>query len=111
MKDENYDNILDICTEEIVKYGDENTVNKMKLYLVRGTFQLLLGQHENAFIDFGIVIDSDCSTDDIKVNALIKRAIMNMQLEKQTECFDDFTKAVKINRDCGDIYHHRGQVF
>lgn len=33
-----------------------------------------------------------------------------MQLAKVEECFADFTKAVDIDKENADVYHHRGQV-
>ena len=43
-------------------------------------------------------------------NALIKRATLKMQLAKVEECFEDFKKAVNMDKDNADVYHHRGQV-
>ena len=82
----------------------------MEVLLLRGTFYLLLGQHENALADFSNVISSDTSSKELKVNALVKRASMHIQLENPDKSFTDFEDAIKLDPNCGDIYHHRGQV-
>lgn len=111
MKDELYDEVIDACTEEIEKYTDDNSQNKMKLMLHRATFYILVGDHKKALDDLEKVIDNyQISGDDVRVNALVKRALMRMQQEKRDECLKDFDTAVKINPNCSDIYHHRGQI-
>lgn len=35
---------------------------------------------------------------------------MQLQASNVMECYQDFTKAVSIDPDNSDIYHHRGQV-
>ncbi|XP_008556932.1 mitochondrial import receptor subunit TOM70 [Microplitis demolitor] len=109
-KDEKYDEIIDACTNKIESSGPEDTQVKLKLHLLRGTFYLLLGQHEDAIEDLNAVINSEESPKNVKVNALIKRATMNMQLENPDKCFADFKTAIEIDSECGDVYHHRGQV-
>lgn len=111
IEDENYDNILDICTEEIEKHSDKNGEYKIKFFLLRGTFQFLFGQYDKALQDFDFVIENENSNDNIRVNALIKKAIILMQLEKPEKCLQNFSMAININPDCVDIYHHRRQVF
>ena len=46
----------------------------------------------------------------IRVNALIKRGSILIQQEKQTDGLDDFAKAVRLDPDNPDVYHHRGHV-
>lgn len=82
----------------------------MKLLLLRGTFYLLLGQHDKAIEDLEAVISNEKADKSVRVNALIKRATMYMQVENPDKCFADFELAESIDVDCGDIYHHRGQV-
>lgn len=82
----------------------------MKLLLLRGTFYLLLGQHDKAIDDLEMIISNEEADKDVRVNALIKRATMYMQVENPDKSFADFDKAISINPDCGDIYHHRAQV-
>ncbi|XP_015124131.1 mitochondrial import receptor subunit TOM70 [Diachasma alloeum] len=110
-KGEKYDDIISICTAEIEK-SDIDVPDKMKLLLLRGTFYLLLGQHEKAMDDLDAVISdkNESASREVRVNALIKRATMHMQLENPSQCFKDFERALATDPDCGDIYHHRGQV-
>lgn len=110
IEDKNYDEIINICTNEIKKHGNNTTENKMKLLLLRGTFYDIFGQHEKSFEDLDTIIDNKNTSDSIQVNALIKRAIIFIKLDKLKNCFDDFSRAIEINPLSHDIYHHRGQV-
>lgn len=103
---QDYDSIVDACTEEITSNG--KYVNEA--LLLRATFYLLLGRHEDAQLDLAKVIDGDASVK-AKVNALIKRASLYTQLEKTDSCLDDFAKAAVLDPRNSDIYHHRGQVY
>lgn len=46
----------------------------------------------------------------LKVNCLIKRGSMHLQATKLQECVQDFKKAISLDPENSDIYHHRGQV-
>ena len=80
------------------------------VHLLRGTFYLLLGEHDNAFSDLDIVISNESASKQLKVNALIKRASMHVQLEYPEKSFCDFAMAIELDPNCGDIYHNRAQV-
>ncbi|XP_014224412.1 mitochondrial import receptor subunit TOM70 [Trichogramma pretiosum] len=106
-----YDDIIPLCNEELnTLAADDNSLHKMKVILLRGTFYLLMGLHEEASKDLNAVVNSDISSNDLKVNALIKRASMHVQLEDPEKSFDDFQLAENIDPNLGDIYHNRGQV-
>ncbi|XP_012266858.2 mitochondrial import receptor subunit TOM70 [Athalia rosae] len=109
MREEKYDDVISFCSEEIDRpeFVPESC---MEVYLLRATFHLLLGRHTNAITDLQKIIESENSSREVKTNALIKRASMYMQLEDPDKCFLDFEKATEIYPECGDIYHHRGQV-
>lgn len=110
IKEQKYDDIIPICTEEI-NSSDPNTLpHKMKVLLLRATFYMLLGQHDASIEDFGILINDESISKDIKVNALIKRATLFMQLENPDKSFCDFEAAARLDPECGDVYHHRGHV-
>ncbi|KAJ0175576.1 hypothetical protein K1T71_008735 [Dendrolimus kikuchii] len=106
LESQNYDVIVDTCTEEL----DINGKYKNEALLLRATFYLLLGRHEEAQIDLGKVINSDAPTK-VKVNALIKRASLYTQLENTERCLEDFANAAQLDPNNSDIYHHRGQVY
>lgn len=111
MEKQEYDEIIPLCTEELNKLEpDDNSIHKMKVLLLRGTFYLLLGLHDNALADLNAVITSDIASKELKVNALIKRASMYIQLESPEKSFTDFDNAKNLDPECGDIYHNRGQV-
>ncbi|CAG9135253.1 unnamed protein product [Plutella xylostella] len=103
---QDYDSVVDACTEEIKADGKY----KNEALLLRATFYLLLGRHDDAQADLAKVIDSDASTK-VKVNALIKRASLFTQLENTERCLEDFARAAELDPPNSDIYHHRGQVY
>lgn len=103
---QDYESVVDACTEELESDGRF----KYEALLLRATFYLLLGRHEDAQIDLAKVIDSDISVK-VKVNALIKRASLYTQLENTERCLEDFAYASKLDPNNSDIYHHRGQVY
>lgn len=106
LESQNYDIIVDACTEEL----DSDGKYKNEALLLRATFYLLLGRHEEAQIDLGKVINSEAPTK-VKVNALIKRASLYTQLENTERCLEDFAHAAQLDPNNSDIYHHRGQVY
>ncbi|CAK1540524.1 unnamed protein product [Leptosia nina] len=106
LDNQDYDAIVDACTEELESEGKY----KFEALLLRATFYLLLGRHEEAQDDLGKVIESDASTK-VKVNALIKRASLYTQLENTEKCLEDFANAAQLDSSNSDIYHHRGQVY
>ncbi|KAG7306234.1 hypothetical protein JYU34_008837 [Plutella xylostella] len=103
---QDYDSVVDACTEEIKADGKY----KNEALLLRATFYLLLGRHDDAQADLAKVIHSDASTK-VKVNALIKRASLFTQLENTERCLEDFARAAELDHPNSDIYHHRGQVY
>ena len=110
VKEQKYDDVIPICTEEINNSEPDTLPHKMKVLLLRATFYLLLGQHDASIQDFGTIIDNDSVPEAIKVNALIKRATLFMQLENPDKSFCDFETAAELDPECGDVYHHRGHV-
>lgn len=106
LDNQDYDAIVDACTEELTVNGKY----KYEALLLRATFNLLLGRHDEAQADLAKVIDSDAPIK-VKVNALIKRASLFTQLENTERCLEDFARAVKLDPANSDIYHHRGQVY
>lgn len=106
LESQDYDTIVDACTEELNSDGNY----KFEAQLLRATFYLLLGRHDEAQADLGKVIDSDAAVK-VRVNALIKRASLFTQLENTERCLEDFAAAAKLDPNNSDIYHHRGQVY
>lgn len=110
VKEQEYDDVIPLCTEVINSSEPDILPHKMKVVLLRATFYLLLGQHDAALEDFGTIINNSTVSKDIKVHALIKRAALFMQLENPDKSFCDFETAIDLDPECGDIYHHRGHV-
>ncbi|XP_031848082.1 translocase of outer membrane 70 isoform X2 [Nomia melanderi] len=108
MKEEKYDNIIQLCTEELGDSEPDAVPHGMEMFLLRATFYLLLGQYETAIKDFDTIINSDVVSKSIKVNAFVKRASSYMHLENPEKSFHDFNMAVELDPECGDIYSHKG---
>lgn len=110
MNDSKYEDVLPACNEEIESNEtDEN--RKIEARLLRGTIFLLLGSLDDAAKDFDYIIDSADALTDMKVNALIKRASLNVQNDQHQKGFEDFASAEKMDASNADVYHQRGQVY
>ena len=46
----------------------------------------------------------------LRVNALIKRASLHVQMDDPNRSFEDFERAANLDPSNSDVYHHRGQV-
>lgn len=107
--DRNFDDVIPACTEEIDSSEAESQY-KLEALLLRGTFHLLRGTHDEALEDLQAVISNEQADVKLRVSALIKRASLYMQLEKQDECIKDFDQAAELGPNISDVFHHRGQV-
>jgi len=111
LKKEKYEEVIPNCDHEITRCGAQATEAR----LLRATFYILTKQQELAMDDLTRLIDSEGTDVKLKVNALIKRASLYIQQCKDPSkdpmlSFNDFTRAVELDPDNADIYHHRGQV-
>jgi len=111
LKDEDYDSIKSMC-DNITRSVEFLTLppSKMEIVSLQALFESFLGHHDSAFENFDYILKSKDSSEDVKINALIKRATLYIQLNNTQKGYKDFEKAIKINPKCPDIYHHRGQV-
>ncbi|XP_076626379.1 translocase of outer membrane 70 [Colletes latitarsis] len=110
LKEQKYDDVIPLCTEEIDSSDPDTLPHKMQALLLRATFYLLQAQYDAAIKDLGTIINSDNVSNDIKVNALIKRGSLYMEVESPEISLSDFDLAAELNPDCGDIYSHKGRV-
>ena len=78
LADGNFDEIVPACTEQI-ESNESDEKRKIEARLLRGTVYLLLGSLADASKDLDYIVDSPDAPIDIKVNALIKRASLNVQ--------------------------------
>ncbi|CAH1796180.1 unnamed protein product, partial [Owenia fusiformis] len=101
---EEYSNIIRLCTEEYQASQNPEAL------LVKATFHLLQGQGHTAIADFDKLLEMDNLDKRIKSNALIKRGSLKLQQTKEAEAIEDFKKAVEVDPENSDIYHHRGQL-
>lgn len=109
-KDSRFSEIIPACTEEI-ESCEEDSEYKLEAILLRGTFYLLTGQYDLSLNDFNTVINNSEADAKLRSNALTKRASLHMQTEQKDLSFADFDKAIEIDSENPDVYHHRGQVY
>lgn len=108
--DSKFNEIIPACTEEI-ESCEEDSEYKLEAILLRGTFYLLTGQYDLSLNDFNTVINNTEADAKLRSNALTKRASLHMQTEQKDLSFADFDKAIEIDSENPDVYHHRGQVY
>ncbi|KAF5304549.1 hypothetical protein FQA39_LY09600, partial [Lamprigera yunnana] len=106
---EQFDEIIPACTEEINSSESESQFI-FEALLLRGSFYVLSGAHKLAFEDFKTIIEATDVEVKLKVNTLIRRASLYMQIDNTDNCLRDFAMAVDLAPNVSDIYHHRGQV-
>ena len=106
--------MLEAC-EEAVKEETEDVERLAASKLIRATFYILSKQLAPAFDDLNHVIETEGVDAKLKANALIKRDSLTIQQcqnpeQDATLSFADFQKALDIDPNNSDVYHHRGQV-
>lgn len=106
---EDYDQVIQACTEEIDSSEAESRFLFEALSL-RAAFNILRGCHAAAHEDLELIINNPNSELAIRVNVLIKRASLHMQLGELQRCLDDFNLAAELGPNVSDVYHHRGQI-
>ncbi|KAK3927906.1 Mitochondrial import receptor subunit TOM70 [Frankliniella fusca] len=104
-----YDQIVAACSEEIDSVEADGG-STMAALLLRGTFYLWLGEMKNAAADLEAVIENEMADKKLRVNALIKRASLHVQMDDPNRSFDDFERAANLDPENSDVYHHRGQM-
>lgn len=108
MEDSHFDKVIGACTEEIDAPDAEH---KLEATLLRGTIHLLVGSLNEALKDFDTIINCEDASTALKVNALLKRASLNVQSEQHQKGFEDFASAENLETHNADVYHQRGQVY
>ncbi|KYN27304.1 Mitochondrial import receptor subunit TOM70, partial [Trachymyrmex cornetzi] len=112
LKNKEYHNIIPLCTEIIESPGfDKLPSSKLEVVLLRATFNSFRSDYSAAIHDFKIILSSEDALDDVRVNALIKKANLHRKIGNRYLIFKDFDLAVMINPSCSDIYYHRGQAY
>ncbi|XP_059471793.1 mitochondrial import receptor subunit TOM70 [Neocloeon triangulifer] len=106
LNEQRYSEVFNKATEEISQGGK----NVALAQLLRGTIHLLKGDHQLALTDLENVIETISASDKIRINALIKRASLYMQLEDPNKSMLDFERAAELGPMNADVFHHRGQV-
>lgn len=70
-----------------------------------------MGDHPRAVEDLTVVFEDSQADAVVRVNALIKRATLRMQLGSPEESLHDLMMAAELGQENADVYHHRGQVY
>ncbi|XP_075153295.1 translocase of outer membrane 70 [Haematobia irritans] len=110
LDEENYENVIAACTEELEKSESESQY-KIEALLLRGTFHLIGGSFEEAKHDLDAVINNVDADKKLRTYALIRRASLFIQQDKKNEGLDDFAKGQELQKDCADLYHQRAQIY
>lgn len=112
LRGEKYETISSICAD-IINSAEFPSLppSRMEIVLLQATFEVFHGQHDNALKLFKSVLNSEDSSLDVKLNALIKRGTLQMQLDDPIQAFIDFDEAIMVDKTSPDIYHHRGQLY
>lgn len=108
LKQQDYENVVSLCCSEI-ESGEDSRLKSLAT-LLRGTFYSLLGDHVRALADFTSLVDDSGADINVRVNALVKRATLRMQLGAPEESLHDLAMAAELGPENADVYHHRGQV-
>lgn len=106
---QDYEAVIENCTAEIK--SDQETEYKNYALLLRTTFYILTGRFTEAAIDLNRLLNQSDLDKKIKVNALIKKASLDMQINQTLECLTSFNEAEIVDPNNSDLYHHRGQVY
>ena len=102
----NYENILDLCTDELL---NEDSKHKDEAYLLRGTFRFLWGFGNEVLEDLTHVTNSKSAGSDLKSSAWIKKGLRYALVNDEEGYNDCFKMAETICPENVDIYHQKGQ--
>ncbi|KAI9833642.1 MAG: TOM (translocase of outer membrane) complex component [Sarea resinae] len=75
-------------------------------YNMRGTFEYLRGQNEDALKD----LTKSAELQPSLTQTYIKRASMHLEIGNREAAANDFEEAMKQNKEDPDIYYHRAQL-
>ncbi|XP_037072645.1 mitochondrial import receptor subunit TOM70-like [Pollicipes pollicipes] len=106
MRTSSYEDVVPACSEEVQAAGP----HRLQATLLRGTMHQLTGQNAAAKDDYSTVIEDNASSVKLRVNALIKRGSIHLQLDSPETSVADFKRAIEADETNSDIYHHRGQI-
>ena len=110
LREREYDQIIALCTEQLA-ISDASAEVQRLTKILRGTFYSLMGDHEAAVKDLTEVFEDSEADAKLRVNALVKRATLRMQLGAPDESLHDLMMAAELGPDSADVFHHRGQVY
>uniref|UniRef100_A0A1L8DVS1 Putative translocase of outer mitochondrial membrane complex subunit n=1 Tax=Nyssomyia neivai TaxID=330878 RepID=A0A1L8DVS1_9DIPT len=104
----NLEHVVPACTEELANPASEYRALAL---LLRGTMNQLMGLFGEALEDFATLIDDAEVSVKIRINALVKRASIHIQMDNMEACLDDFATAEKLDPTNPDTFYHRGQMY
>lgn len=105
------ENIESKCEDLIEKCEEASQeLIKVETLLIRATYYILSKQNSKAFVDLEEIIKRDDVDKRVKVNALIKRGTAHQHQGDNAKRDEDFKKAMEVDENNPDIYHHLGQI-
>ncbi|XKL61484.1 hypothetical protein PGB90_008541 [Kerria lacca] len=99
--------------DELMKECEEagHELIKLETQLLRATYYILSKQNSKAFEDLDAIITKENIDTRLKINALIKRGTLHQHQGNADKREEDFNKAIEIDENNPDIYHHLGQIY
>ncbi|KAK9462986.1 mitochondrial import receptor subunit tom70 [Lipomyces oligophaga] len=91
--------------ELLTKAIEKKTTELSLAYELRGTLEFLMADNTQSLVDLTESISISPS-----VKALVKRAMLFIELSEPNKAAADFTSAVALDANDPDIYYHQGQV-
>ncbi|CAF0733456.1 unnamed protein product [Didymodactylos carnosus] len=105
--DGNFLQIPDLCTREI---ESEDSQFKIHAHLLRGSFYILIGQYNEAVADFDIVVSNPSSTEEMRINAKLKRANARIHLHDLEGAMNEYNKCIHTHPNSCAPRVHRGML-
>ncbi|XP_017484532.1 PREDICTED: mitochondrial import receptor subunit TOM70 [Rhagoletis zephyria] len=110
LEEEQYEEVIPECTEEI-ETSESESQYKSEALLLRGTFHMLSGNFAAAKQDLDAVINNADADVSLRAAAFIKRASLHIQLEEKDLGLADFEAASKLQPENPDVHHQRAQIY
>ncbi len=87
--------------------AEEEGCNPVNIHMSRGAAYMALGEYENAFEDFSLVLDIDIDNE----RALYFKGISLLNLGRFEEAVNDLTRSISLNHERGTAFLARALAF
>lgn len=102
-----FTDIPSLCTQELQSSSSSYTLQTL---LLRGTFHLLMGNYNDAIIDFNVVINDPNVTEQMKINAELKRANTKIHQRDLEGALYEYNQCVITHPNSCAPRIHRGML-